>query len=128
MKIPKELRYTKDHEWVRVEGTVAVVGITDFAQLQLGDIVFVELPGEGAMVKAGESFTVIESVKAASDIYAPVSGKIVKVNAALADAPDLINQDPYGDGWLVAVELADGSEPDGLLDNDAYTRLAEEGQ
>lgn len=127
MDIPKELKYSSEHEWVRVEGGIAVIGVTDFAQLQLGDVVFVELPEEGRTVKAGEGFSVIESVKAVSDIYAPVSGKIVKVNQALADAPELINQEPYGGGWIVEIELADPQEPDGLLDSGAYEQLTEEG-
>lgn len=127
MDIPKELKYSSEHEWVRVEGGIAVIGVTDFAQLQLGDVVFVELPEEGRTVKAGEGFSVVESVKAVSDIYAPVSGKIVKVNQALADAPELINQEPYGGGWIVEIELADPHEPDGLLDSGAYEQLTEEG-
>lgn len=127
MDIPKELKYSSEHEWVRVEGGIAVIGVTDFAQLQLGDVVFVELPEEGRTVKAGEGFSVIESVKAVSDIYAPVSGKIVKVNQALADAPELINQEPYGEGWIVEIELADPQETDGLLDSGAYEQLTEEG-
>ncbi len=127
MNIPQELKYSNDHEWVRVEGELVVIGITDFAQAQLGDVVFVELPNEGRVLKAGESLSVIESVKAVSDIYAPVSGKIVKVNEALADNPELINQAAYGEGWIAVIELADRSELDGLLDNDAYAQLASEG-
>lgn len=127
MNIPKELKYSKDHEWVKVEGKVAIIGVTDFAQSQLGDVVFVELPDESGTVKVGDGFSVIESVKAVSDIYAPVSGKIVKVNQALTDAPDLINQEPYGEGWIVVIEMSDSSELDDLLDSDAYAQLVTEG-
>ena len=127
MNIPKDLKYSSDHEWVRVEGNVAFVGITDFAQSQLGDIVFVDLPAEGRVIKADEVFSVVESVKAVSDIITPVSGKIVQVNPALDGAPELINQDPYGEGWIVAVELADKSELDGLMDDAAYAKVAAEG-
>ena len=103
MNTPKELKYSSDHEWVKIDGDVAYIGVSDFAQSQLGDVVFVEIPDEGREIKAGETFSVIESVKAVSDIIAPVSGKIVKVNDALGDTPELINQDPYGDAWIVAV-------------------------
>ena len=127
MNIPKDLKYSSDHEWVRVEGNVAFIGITDFAQSQLGDIVFVDLPAEGRVIKADEVFSVVESVKAVSDIITPVSGKIVQVNPALDGAPELINQDPYGEGWIVAVELADKSELDGLMDDAAYAKVAAEG-
>ncbi len=127
MNIPKELKYTKDHEWVRVEGNTAVVGVTDFAQLQLGDVVFVELPPVGKTLKQGEPLSVIESVKAVSDVYAPVSGKVVKVNAALEEAPDLVNQSPYGEGWVAVIELADSGEVDALLDDAAYAGVAAEG-
>ena len=127
MNIPKDLKYSSDHEWVRVEGNVAFVGITDFAQSQLGDIVFADLPAEGRVIKANEVFSVVESVKAVSDIITPVSGKIVQVNPALDGAPELINQDPYGEGWIVAVELADKSELDGLMDDAAYAKVAAEG-
>jgi glycine cleavage system H protein len=127
MNIPKELKYSKDHEWVKVEGKVAIIGVTDFAQSQLGDVVFVELPDESGTVKVGDGFSVIESVKAVSDIYAPVSGKIVKVNQALTDAPDLINQEPYGEGWIVVIEMSDSSELVDLLGSDAYAQLVAEG-
>ena len=127
MNIPKELKYSSDHEWVKIDGDVAYIGVSDFAQSQLGDVVFVEIPDEGREIKAGETFSVIESVKAVSDIIAPVSGKIVKVNDALGDTPELINQDPYGDAWIVAVELSDVSELDALLDGDAYEKLTAEG-
>lgn len=127
MNLPKELKYSSDHEWVRVEGDVVYIGVTDFAQAQLGDIVFVDLPEEGRVIKLNEGFSVIESVKAVSDIYSPVSGKIVKVNEALADAPETINQDAYGEGWIVAVELSDVSELDALMDDAAYAKVAAEG-
>ena len=127
MNIPKDLKYSSDHEWVRVEGNVAFIGITDFAQSQLGDIVFADLPAEGRVIKANEVFSVVESVKAVSDIITPVSGKIVQVNPALDGAPELINQDPYGEGWIVAVELADKSELDALMDDAAYAKVAAEG-
>ena len=127
MNIPKELKYSSDHEWVRVEGDVVYIGVTDFAQAQLGDIVFVDLPEEGRVIKVNEGFSVIESVKAVSDIYSPVSGKIVKVNEALADAPETINQDAYGEGWIVAVELSDKSDLDALMDDAAYAKVAAEG-
>ena len=127
MNTPKELKYSSDHEWVKIDGDVAYIGVSDFAQSQLGDVVFVEIPDEGREIKAGETFSVIESVKAVSDIIAPVSGKIVKVNDALGDTPELINQDPYGDAWIVAVELSDVSELDALLDGDAYEKLTAEG-
>lgn len=127
MNIPKELKYSNDHEWVKVDGDVVYIGVSDFAQAQLGDIVFVEIPDEGREIKAGETFSVIESVKAVSDIIAPVSGKIVKVNDALGDTPEVINQDPYGEGWIVAVELSDTSELDELLDDSAYEKLTAEG-
>ena len=127
MNFPKELKYSSDHEWIKVQGNVALIGITDFAQSQLGDVVFVEVPAEGRVIKAGETFSVIESVKAVSDILAPVSGKIVKVNASMEATPELVNRDPYGEGWIVAVELADMSELDSLLDDSAYAKLAAEG-
>lgn len=120
MNFPKELRYSREHEWIRVEGNRATVGITDYAQSQLGDVVFVEIPAEGAAVSAGKTFSVVESVKAVSDIYAPVSGTIVAVNEELADTPETINGDPYGKGWLVVIELANPSELDALMTSEAY--------
>ena len=128
MNIPKELKYSKDHEWVRVEGNKAIVGIDDYAQSQLGDVVFVELPEIGADIICGDGFSVVESVKAVSDIYAPVSGKIIEVNEMLADTPECINEDPYGQGWIAVIELTDVSELDKLLDSEAYERLLEEGE
>lgn len=117
-------RYTKSHEWLTADGKHVTVGITDFAQSQLGDVVFLELPAAGRKLNAGESFGVVESVKAASDLYSPVSGKITAVNDKLAAHPELINSDPYGDGWILKLELA-GDLPDGLLDEAAYKKLAE---
>jgi glycine cleavage system H protein len=120
MNIPAELRYSENHEWVRVEGNRAVIGITDFAQSELGDIVFVELPAVGDAVRAGESFGSVESVKTVSELYAPVSGQVVEVNEALNDSPERVNKAPYGDGWLIVVELADAAELDRLWSADRY--------
>jgi len=119
-----ERRYTKSHEWLTADGKSVTVGITDFAQAQLGDVVFLELPATGRKLTAGESFGVVESVKAASDLYSPVSGRITAVNDKLAAHPELINSDPYGDGWILKLELA-GDLPDGLLDEAAYKKVAE---
>ncbi|MDR3349401.1 MAG: glycine cleavage system protein GcvH [Acidaminococcales bacterium] len=128
MNTPKDLKYSRDHEWVKVEGAIATVGITDFAQSQLGDVVFVDLPEEGAEVVAGQEFCAIESVKAVSDVYAPVSGIIREVNANLADAPETVNQDAYGEGWIVKIELKNESEAEQLLDAGEYEALcAKEG-
>lgn len=127
MNIPQELKYSREHEWVRVEGNRAMVGITDFAQHQLGDVVFVEVPTVGAAVTAGQGFSVVESVKAVSDIYAPVSGAVVAVNDALNDAPETINGDPYGAGWIAVIELSNPGELDELLDAAGYEKFAAEG-
>ncbi len=127
MKILPDLKYSQEHEWVKVEGNRATVGITDFAQSQLGDVVFVEIPAVGAAVAAGKTFSVVESVKAVSDIYAPVSGKIVAVNDALTDTPETVNSDPYGDGWIAVIELADPGELAALLDAAAYEKFTAEG-
>ncbi|MDH3672129.1 MAG: glycine cleavage system protein GcvH [Gammaproteobacteria bacterium] len=123
-KIPNELRYTKNHEWVRLgdDGTVTM-GITDHAQDLLGDLVFVELPDVGSAVTAGKECAVVESVKAASDVYAPVSGEVVEVNAELTDAPDTVNSDPYDSGWMFRVKPTDSSEQTDLLDAQAYEEL-----
>lgn len=112
--------FTKDHEWIAVEGSEATVGITDYAQSQLGDITFVELPDEGSEVGKGDSASVVDSVKAASDVYAPVSGKVTLANAALEEQPELVNTDPEGEGWLWKMTLADAAELDGLMDEAAY--------
>lgn len=127
MNIPKELKYSKDHEWVKVEGNIVTIGITDYAQSQLGDVVFVELPEAGAEIAAGAGLSVVESVKAVSDIYAPVSGKVIAANEALADAPETVNQDPYGEGWIARVQIDDESELGELLDSQAYEQLIAEG-
>jgi len=120
MAYPDDLRYSKEHEWVRVEGSRATIGITSFAADELGDIVFVELPDGGATLKQFAPFGVVESVKAVSDLYAPVSGEVVEVNEALRDAPELLNTEPFGGGWIARVELADPAELDGLMDAAAY--------
>lgn len=117
---PKELNYSKDHEWIRVEGNKGVIGITHYAQHQLGDIVFVELPEVGDEFAVNDAFGVVESVKSVSDLYIPVSGVVTKINEDLIDSPELINEDPYGNGWIVEVELTDSSELDQLLDAAAY--------
>ena len=120
------VRYTKDHEWVRVEGEEAVVGITDYAQTQLGDIVYVELPEIGRQVEQGKEAAVVESVKAASEVYAPVSGEVVEVNETLTADPAKVNADAMGEGWFLKLRLADPKELDGLLDEDAYKKFVEE--
>ena len=125
MNFPEDLRYSREHEWVRVDGEIARVGITDFAQDSLGDIVFVELPGVGVDVVAGASVSEIESTKSVSEVYAPVSGVVHGVNTALGDQPELVNQDPYGRGYLFEIELSDPSEIDGLLDAGGYRGLVE---
>ena len=124
--IPADLRYTKEHEWVRVEGDVATVGITAHAADQLGDIVFVELPEPGAALAQFAAFGVVESVKAVSDLFAPVGGEVVEANAALAAAPEVVNSDPYGAGWMLRIRLADPAQVDALLDPAAYEALVAE--
>lgn len=126
MNVPQDLRYTKEHEWVRVEGNVAWVGITDYAQDALGDVVFVSLPEVGASVAAMGPCCEVESTKSVSDVFAPLSGRVAEVNSELSDAPQLINEDPYGKGWIFALEMADPSELDSLLDAAAYSALLEE--
>lgn len=125
MSVPDELRYSSDHEWVSVVGTRARVGITDYAQDALGDVVYVQVPTVGASVAAGDSFGEVESTKSVSDIYAPVSGTVVAINDALGDAPETINRDPYGAGWLCEIEISDASELEALLDAAAYQALLE---
>ena len=120
MNLPNNLKYTKDHEWIRVEGEVAYVGITDFAQSELGEIVFVENEKEGETIGANEVFGSIEAVKTVSDLCMPVTGEILEVNAALEDAPELVNNDPYGEGWMIKIEVKDAAELDGLMDAEAY--------
>jgi glycine cleavage system H protein len=126
MEFPEQLRYTNEHEWVAADGTRARVGITDFAQDALGDVVFVQLPDVGANVSAMSSIAEVESTKSVSDIYAPVGGTIVEVNAALESTPEQLNQDPYGDGWIFVIEMSDAAQVDSLLDAAAYRRLVEE--
>jgi glycine cleavage system H protein len=123
LNIPEDLQYTRSHEWVRIEGDTATIGITDHAQDELGDVVFVELPDEGATFDAGEPFGTVESVKAVSDLYTPVGGEVVEVNSSLEDAPENINEDPYGEGWIVKLRTTD--EPD-LLSPEEYERVVEE--
>ena len=123
MKIPAELKYTKDHEWVRVEGDIAVVGITDFAQSELGDIVFVDIQTEGETLSKGEVFGTIEAVKTVADAYMPVSGEVVEVNAALDGAPEKVNSDPYGEGWMVKIKVSGASEFDTLLSAEQYEEI-----
>src|SRR5205823_13462122 len=118
--VPDDLRYSKEHEWVRADGDVATIGITHFAQEQLGDVVFVELPEKGATVRQYSSLGVVESVKAASDVYAPISGEVLERNVKVIESPELVNLQPYGDGWMVKVRLADKGELSGLLSPDAY--------
>lgn len=123
--MPAELKYAASHEWVRVEGDVAVIGITDHAQDALGDLVYVELPEVGDKVAAGDEAGVVESVKAASDIYAPVSGEVIAINEALGDAPETINTDPYHDGWMYKIRMSDPAELEDLLSADSYAQVAE---
>ncbi len=124
MNIPANLLYTNDHEWVKLDGDSATIGITDFAQGELGDVVFVQLPEKGASVTQGQAFGTIEAVKAVSDLYAPLSGVVVEVNSALADKPDSVNTDPYGTGWMVRIKpTAAATEKSKLLDSAAYTNL-----
>lgn len=121
-----QTRFTKDHEWIKIDGNIGTVGITQFAQSQLGDIVFVEVPAAGKSVKAGGEAAVVESVKAASEVYSPVSGTVKEGNAALPDAPETVNQDPQGAGWFFKIELSDVKELDGLMDQAAYDKFVAE--
>jgi glycine cleavage system H protein len=123
MNIPSDLKYTKDHEWLKVEGNVATVGITDFAQGELGDIVYIEVETEGEELDKEEVFGSIEAVKTVSDLFMPVSGEITSFNDALEQDPEVVNKDPYGDGWLVKIEMSDTSEVEGLLSPDQYKEL-----
>lgn len=123
MNTPKELKYTKDHEWIRVEGDVAYVGITDFAQSELGEIVFVEIETEGEEIAKDDTFGSVEAVKTVSDLNMPISGEVLEVNEELEDAPELVNQEPYGKGWMIKVSIKDTAELDELLDAAAYEAL-----
>jgi len=123
MGVPADLHYTKDHEWVRVEGGEATVGITEFAAGELGDVVFVELPEAGSAVEQHSTFGVVESVKAVSDLFAPVSGEVIEANGELAGRPELVNAEPYGEGWMIRLRLSDPAQVDELLDAAAYERL-----
>ncbi len=126
MNVPDDLKYTKEHEWVRVDGNVATVGITDWAQSELGDIVFVELPEVGADFSQMDAFGTIEAVKAVSEMFSPVTGKIAEINGALDDDPMVVNRDPYGEGWMIKVEIANVAEIEQLLDAEGYKALIAE--
>lgn len=123
MSLPKDLKYTKDHEWMRLEGSVGTIGITKYAGEQLGDVVFVELPKVGTKVNAGATFGTVESVKAVSDLFAPVSGEVVEVNDALVKAPETVNSDPYGAAWMVKIKMASAADANGLMSADDYQAL-----
>ena len=125
MNLPENLKYTKEHEWVRIEGDVAIVGITDFAQGELGDIVFVEIETVGETLGIGETFGTVEAVKTVSDLFMPVGGEVTEFNSALEDSPELINKDAYGEGWMVKVKMADTTQLDGLMDATAYKAMLE---
>ncbi len=126
MNFPESLRYTKDHEWVKVEGDVAIVGITSYAQGELGDIVFVEIETVGETLDKEETFGTVEAVKTVSDLFMPVAGEIVEKNETLNDSPELINKDPYGDGWMIKVKMSDPAQIDELFDAKAYTEMVQE--
>ena len=126
MNFPTNVKYTKEHEWIRFEGEEAYVGITDYAQTQLGDIVFVDVPTEGETLEKGETFGSIEVVKTVSDLFLPVGGEILEVNPALEENPELVNKDPYGEGWIIKIKPTDTSEADDLLDAEAYKQLINE--
>ncbi|MDR1673782.1 MAG: glycine cleavage system protein GcvH [Bacteroidales bacterium] len=123
MNFPDNLKYTREHEWIRVEGGEAVVGITDYAQHELGDVVFVDIDTEGETLSAGERFGTVEAVKTVSDLYMPVSGVVIAVNPLLDGTPETVNNDPYNDGWMVRISVSDAGELDALLDNEAYQEL-----
>ncbi len=125
MDFPEDVRYSEEHEWARVDGEEATVGITEFAQDELGDVVYVELPAVGAEIEANSTFGVIESVKAVSDLFAPVSGKVIEVNEALKDQPELVNSDPYDDGWMLVIKMSNPKDYDNLLTAEAYRKHVE---
>lgn len=126
MEFPEDLKYTREHEWVSIDGSVATIGITDHAQEQLGDVVFVELPTVGDRVEKADAFGVVESTKAVSDVYAPLSGEVSEVNDDLPDNPELINEDPYGDGWMVKITLGDKADLEDLMTADEYRKFIED--
>ncbi len=123
MNFPEDLKYTKDHEWIKVTGSVGVIGITDFAQSELGDIVYVQLPEVGSKIEQGKAFGTVEAVKAVSDLYAPASGSVVEVNPTLSDHPEIINKDPYVEGWLIKISITNPAELDVLLDVQTYRSM-----
>ena len=125
MNIPADLKYTKDHEWIKVDGDTAIVGITDFAQGELGDVVFVEIETEGETLEKEETFGTIEAVKTVSDMFMPVSGEVVEVNEKLEDAPEVVNQDPYGDGWMIKIKISNADEVNELMSADDYKNQIE---
>ncbi|NQV53420.1 MAG: glycine cleavage system protein GcvH [Flavobacteriales bacterium] len=120
MNIPADLKYTKDHEWVKVDGDTAVIGVTDYAQGELGDVVYIEIESEGEALDQEEVFGTVEAVKTVSDLFMPISGEVIEVNGALADAPETVNNDPYGDGWMIKVRISDASQLDDLMSADDY--------
>lgn len=124
MDTPEELKYTKDHEWTRIEGDTAITGITDFAQSELGDIIFIELPNVGQRIKKDDPFGTIEAVKTVADLFAPLSGEVLEVNDSLEDTPETVNDDPYGDGWLVKIRLSDSNETGSLMTADEYREVS----
>lgn len=123
MQFPSELKYTKEHEWLKIEGDVATVGITEFAQSELGDIIYVDIESQGETLEQNEIFGTVEAVKTVSDLFLPVSGEILEVNEALKDKPELVNSDPYGEGWMIKIKVSDASQIEGLLSSDAYQAL-----
>ena len=123
MKIPENVKYTNDHEWVRVEGNVGTIGVTDYAQGELGDVVFVDIDADLKEISKGNSFGTIEAVKTVSDLFAPFSGKVIEINKKLTDSPEVVNSDPYGEGWMIKAELSNPSDLNGLLDANAYKSL-----
>ncbi|NQU52852.1 MAG: glycine cleavage system protein GcvH [Bacteroidetes bacterium] len=125
MNIPADLKYTSDHEWVKVEGDVALVGVTDFAQGELGDVVFVEIETEGETLDKGETFGTVEAVKTVSDLFMPIGGEVTEFNKALADEPELVNKDPYGKGWMIKIKIADAAELDELISAEDYQKMLE---
>jgi glycine cleavage system H protein len=125
MNIPDNLKYTKDHEWIKVEGDEAVIGITEFAQKELGDIVFIEVETEGESLDAGEAFGTIEAVKTVSDMFMPCDGEVLEFNAELESNPEIVNKDPYGEGWIIRIKVSDAAQLDELIDADAYKELIE---